>query len=317
MMGNNKGFSLVEVAIVLVLMGLATMAIIAIMNSINSNVIDAQNRMNLSTFGMESKQHLRKNHSDGISYCMVHPTGSGTSFSPKAIGQIFNDAGSAKLSQIVMLARTQPGSVNNFVDLGKVIPFSNDEIYGGKGTDKSADFMTLLSSRMHSFVIRKTIQAYVIPSPRVVRVVGAGADIKRNFLYVVSAVYENKFIRGLAPANLNSIEPSKIISSRIQVNFVIRNINNNHRVIDCGTTNLVKTTAFVESCRALGADFEYVLDRPATVSGQCYAPEYYTSAVANGQNLGTIQTYVPLRSFLCEAAVAGKSLNMPFCTGIY
>jgi hypothetical protein len=98
----------------------------------------------------------------------------------------------------------------------------------------------------------------------------------------------------------------------MNVNFVIQRFPGSPKLLDCGTKSLARTTAFVESCKALGSDFEFVVDSNA--KGQCYVPMYETSD-PDGDTEGKIISYVPIRYVLCDAAFSGKSLNFPYCMG--
>lgn len=308
----------------LFLMGITGLAIVGIMSALSSTVTDSGQRMTTSTFAMEIRSHLAKVNTDGRSYCMVHPVGlPGQSYSPRSLGQQVNSLTSAKLQQVISAAKVTQGVTNGLVmNLDPTILHLNSNEYGGAaiaGGGRGQGFLTLMNSRLHSFAIRKTVQAYVINGAN--QIIVGGSNIKRDYIYLVSAVYENEFYRGVPPTNVQERRMNDTYYSRVPINFAIRVIGSNYSVIDCGLDTLIKSTAFVESCKALGNDFEYVVDNPnpTNPSGQCYAPQYVVPGASlasiDGKKLGQVVSFIPLRAFLCEGAFAGKSLNMPFCTG--
>lgn len=314
---GNNGYTLIEVLVVVVLMGLTSLAVVGIMSALNQSLSDSNQRMILSTFGMELKNHLGKTHTNGIGYCMFHPTIAGAKFSSKSLGTMLNSVGNAKLQQIISGAKANAGDASLKVTLDNEILFTGNSIYGGDGLQKSADYLSLLKSELHSFVIRKTINAYVVNQP--MAIVVSPSVGKSEYMFLVSALLENQFYKGEIPSDPANLKAERTGSSRIEVNFVIRNIGGTYSIVDCGMGTLARTTAFVESCKALGADFEYVVDRPTIPRGQCYIPQYYPvlGSSPDGLKEGVIRAYTPLRAFLCEGAFGGKSLNMPFCTGEY
>lgn len=323
-MTENSGYTLIEVMVVVVLMGLTSLAVVAVMNVMSNALTDSHNRMTASTFGMELRNHLDKiNPSNGVSYCMQHPS-SGGGYS-KSLGGMVSDLGTVK--QIIDGAqfKDNPGNQNLRIPIDAKVLFTGESVYGGSGAAKSGDYLTLMNSELHSFIIRKRIMAYQISSPKLVL---RSAHTPQPYIFLVSAVLENRFYKGAVPTSVADRQQNRIVTSKINVNFVVRHVVANskpYEVIDCGIGTLARTTAFAESCRSLGADFEYVVDYPngnpvgTRPTGQCYAPQYrlLTGATPDGTKPGVVMAYAPIRAFLCESLFDGKSLNMPFCTGSY
>ncbi len=290
---NTAGYTVVEILAVLFIASLATAGVASTALLLLTSSSKSLSWQSISTHRMEVRSYLKKEKTTGTPFCMDQ-------FAAPLTGDIL-----AKMIQSADNLR-QPGGAKNrdgfSIPLGKLDftnPLNTSGMYG--------ESLEIQSTELTDFKIVKELSGFVVNSAAEIQAFGRS---KVPILYIISASLTT---------TLNPIgrTPPAPVASRVRVNFAIEAIDQtSYRLLDCGATVLARSTAFIESCKAFGEDFEYVHER-SNGRGQCYMPIYDPTrsglgSTPNGQRLSAVTGYTPFRAFLCEGAFASKSVNFPF-----
>jgi prepilin-type N-terminal cleavage/methylation domain-containing protein len=201
-MGNRvrscrSGYTLVEMSVVLVLVGIASLGVFGVMTTVNKSMESFNGEMTMGMYTMEAKHFIDNvNPADGVGFCMKHGGPQAASYSQKSLGEMLSAKGPSTLSQIISNAQASPGSKQFRVELPATIVFNNSNIYGGTTSQKSSGFLTLMSSELHSFVVRKNIEAFLVNAAMAKKLNVVGPSINGNkdkYMFLVSAIWEQKF----------------------------------------------------------------------------------------------------------------------------
>lgn len=299
---QRQGFTMVEVLAALfagMVVVLGAGSVILIMAKNNQTFNDTQTA---STNEMEVRNTLREVAQDGSPKCTGYFNSLLTPANLQSMIQAGIDQRNNKLNSLQIPLKNASGNYVDFVN-----PMNSASVIYGN--------LTIVDVELSNFRIAKDLKGYSLPSTSLFN----KPSIKPSVMYVLAGQVKTS----LGKIDPVSLKPVISATSTVNVNFAVNNaVPATPALLDCGVGSLARTTAFVESCKAFGVDYEFVYDKTATDPkiGQCYMPVYDASIGANpvdGKTRMAPTGFAPFRYFLCAASFAGKSLNFPFCTGAF
>lgn len=303
---SNRGISLVEALLSLVIIGIVGFTIASLNQSLFQFSSETSGKNDVEIYAMELKSHMKSmnykgndNNERSDSYCRATLVNVLTPL----LGDIVSNSKKALDTQDELNLVTN-GNPVNFLDMS-----STD--YGNLSVQKSVlkNFKRLYEGE--GFMSGSPTEFI----PKNNNVVGSTTVNNNFFSYIIQA----DLIVSLAPkSDLNKVTNTKPVKVRFSIES-----RGGYTLLDCGHKSLAQTIVKIETCKALGEDFIFVYDQfdGDANSGQCYAPRYKlaNSAVIPNYNVNQgaapALTYVPLRAFFCNLTMQGKGFDFPYCTG--
>lgn len=332
----SGGFTLVETLFVL---GLSLIALVVGLKSIESvslELLDVNRIEALSSYNTELRSWIRKLDLSAQPLCLQK-------FNSPALTAVLD---STTLGKIVDFARSAAGDVSTSAVVAAPVagtatasPVSTEldlgEINLLAHPDKRYGNFSIKNSSLDNFLLLRAYPGFHLAEPDEVSSLNVpNVDIKSadNLLYVLTAnlnTYFETFSQASPNRTLEQLRGQKDAKKTVtKITLAIMKLGSGElKLIDCGSGTLARTTAVVDVCKALGPDFEFVIDKSyyqsgggAATSGQCYLPLYEVDAdspaIGDEDAVAPITGYIPFRGFLCEPSKEGKSVDFEFCTGM-